>query len=86
MLETPDQRALHYGIGRTELPARIQAWSDAIVFEHNRLDEGATGDCMDYVMRHDGETSRSRNDEILKGFVLVSHPCPSPPHKSSAAS
>ena len=54
-LETPDQRSLHYGISRTDLPQRIEALIDGIVFEHNRTDEDSTGSCMEYVLKADGE-------------------------------
>ncbi|KDN40867.1 hypothetical protein K437DRAFT_295735 [Tilletiaria anomala UBC 951] len=52
-LETPDQRSLHYGIARTDLAQRIQALTDSMVFEHNRIDEDSTGSCMEYVLRAD---------------------------------
>lgn len=54
-LEKPDERALHFGIARTDVPARLQSMVDALVFESNRTDEDSTGACMEYLLKNDGE-------------------------------
>lgn len=54
-LAAPDQAALHHGIARTDLPARLQDLCDALVFEANRADEEVevAGPCMEMLLEGD---------------------------------
>ncbi|GAC96410.1 hypothetical protein PHSY_003990 [Pseudozyma hubeiensis SY62] len=52
-LESPDERALFFGVARSDLPRRIQRIIDALVFESNRSNDGHTGPCMEYLLKYD---------------------------------
>lgn len=52
-LEAPDERALFFGIARSDLPRRLQRLVDALVFESNRSNDGHTGPCMEYLLKYD---------------------------------
>ncbi len=52
-LETPDERALFFGIARSDLPRRLQRLVDALVFESNRSNDSHTGACMEYLLKYD---------------------------------
>ncbi|UZJ51172.1 hypothetical protein CBS101457_000492 [Exobasidium rhododendri] len=54
-LLSPNQAALHHGIARTDLVARLQNLSDALVSEANRSNEDneITGPCMEALLEGD---------------------------------
>ncbi|CDR88658.1 uncharacterized protein SPSC_05262 [Sporisorium scitamineum] len=52
-LENPDERALFFGVARSDLPRRLQRIIDALVFESNRSNDGHTGPCMEYLLKYD---------------------------------
>ncbi|KAJ1593249.1 hypothetical protein NDA11_006445 [Ustilago hordei] len=52
-LEKPDERALFFGIARSDLPRRLQRIVDALVFESNRSSDGHLGPCIEYLLRYD---------------------------------
>ncbi|KAI1315655.1 hypothetical protein EDD11_000548 [Mortierella claussenii] len=48
---TPEKRSLH--VQQTEIPMRLKNMIDLLVDEESRLDEaGATGVCMEYLLKH----------------------------------
>ena len=52
-LEKPDERALFFGVARSDLPRRLQRIVDALVFESNRSSDGHLGPCIEYLLRYD---------------------------------
>lgn len=52
-LDSPDERALFFGVARSDLPRRLQRIVDALVFESNRSNDGHTGPCMEYLLKYD---------------------------------
>ncbi|KAJ1028719.1 hypothetical protein NDA16_001885 [Ustilago loliicola] len=52
-LESPDERALFFGVARSDLPRRLQRIVDALVFESNRSSDGHLGPCMEYLLKYD---------------------------------
>lgn len=52
-LENPDERALFFGVARSDLPRRLQRIVDALVFESNRSSDGHLGPCMEYLLKYD---------------------------------
>ncbi|PWZ00729.1 hypothetical protein BCV70DRAFT_189331 [Testicularia cyperi] len=52
-LQRPDERALFFGVARSDLPRRLQRIVDALVFESNRSNDGLTGPCMEYLLKYD---------------------------------
>lgn len=59
MLASPDQAALHHGIARTDVAARLQDLQDALVFESNRADDDneIPGPCMEMLLEGDSKCS-----------------------------
>ncbi|KIP09146.1 hypothetical protein PHLGIDRAFT_103418 [Phlebiopsis gigantea 11061_1 CR5-6] len=49
----PDERQLARGIKATDVPARLQAMVDALVWESTRTEEGGTGACLEYLLKND---------------------------------
>ncbi|KAI0670441.1 Retinoic acid induced 16-like protein-domain-containing protein [Trametes maxima] len=49
----PDERQLTRGIKSTDVPAHLQSMVDALVWESTRMDEGATGACLEYLLKND---------------------------------
>ncbi|KAN0063298.1 hypothetical protein ACQY0O_004462 [Thecaphora frezii] len=52
-LQKPDERALFFGIERTDVPDRLSRMVDALVFESNRTTDGHTGPCMEHLLKHE---------------------------------
>ncbi|KAF9227938.1 hypothetical protein BS17DRAFT_774517 [Gyrodon lividus] len=52
-LEHPDERQLMKGIKSTDVPAHLQSMVDSLVWESSRTEEGATGACMEYLLKND---------------------------------
>ncbi|SNX83334.1 uncharacterized protein MEPE_02041 [Melanopsichium pennsylvanicum] len=52
-LHNPDERALFFGVARSDVPRRLQRIIDALVFESNRSNHGHTGPCMEYLLKYD---------------------------------
>ncbi|KAH7916072.1 Retinoic acid induced 16-like protein-domain-containing protein [Hygrophoropsis aurantiaca] len=52
-LEHPDERQLTKGIKFTDVPARLQSMVDSLVWESSRTEEGATGACLEYLLKND---------------------------------
>lgn len=70
-LVSPDQAALHHGIARTDLAARLQSLSDALVSESNLASEDAdvAGPCMEMLLEGDilGQLVRLTANDQLAG-------------------
>lgn len=70
-LATPDQAALHHGIARTDVVARLQDLQDALVFESNRADDEneIPGPCMEMLLEGDilGQLVRLTANDRLAG-------------------
>ncbi|KAI0780998.1 Retinoic acid induced 16-like protein-domain-containing protein [Trametes elegans] len=49
----PDERQLTRGIKSTDVPAHLQSMVDALVWESTRTEEGATGACLEYLLKND---------------------------------
>ncbi|KDQ33280.1 hypothetical protein PLEOSDRAFT_1099252 [Pleurotus ostreatus PC15] len=49
----PDERQLAYGIDSTDVPTSLKAMVDALVWETTRTEAGATGACMEYLLKND---------------------------------
>ncbi|CAK5277423.1 unnamed protein product [Mycena citricolor] len=52
-LTHPDERQLTKGIKSTDVPAQLQSMVDALVSESNRIEEGGTGACLEYLLKND---------------------------------
>ncbi|PWN54377.1 hypothetical protein IE53DRAFT_189903 [Violaceomyces palustris] len=52
-LRNPDERALYYGIDKTDLSCRLRSITDSLVFESNRASDENTGACMEYLLKND---------------------------------
>ncbi|KAG0707778.1 Retinoic acid induced 16-like protein-domain-containing protein, partial [Suillus ampliporus] len=52
-LEHPDERQLTKGIKSTDAPAHLQSMVDALVWESSRTEEGATGACLEFLLKND---------------------------------
>ncbi|KZT11362.1 uncharacterized protein LAESUDRAFT_734232 [Laetiporus sulphureus 93-53] len=52
-LTEPDERQLSRGIKSTDVPVHLQSMVDALVWESNRTEEGATGACLEYLLKND---------------------------------
>ncbi|OAX44636.1 hypothetical protein K503DRAFT_846344 [Rhizopogon vinicolor AM-OR11-026] len=52
-LEHPDERQLTKGIKFTDAPAHLQSMVDALVWESSRTEEGATGACLEFLLKND---------------------------------
>ncbi|KAG1731891.1 Retinoic acid induced 16-like protein-domain-containing protein [Suillus lakei] len=53
ILEHPDERQLTKGIESTDAPAHLQSMVDALVRESSRTEEGATGACLEFLLKND---------------------------------
>ncbi|KAK7446373.1 hypothetical protein VKT23_004226 [Stygiomarasmius scandens] len=49
----PDERQLRRGIKSTDVPAHLQTMVDSLVAESTRINQGATGACLEYLLKHD---------------------------------
>ncbi|KAH9842774.1 Retinoic acid induced 16-like protein-domain-containing protein [Rhodofomes roseus] len=49
----PDERQLSRGIESTDVPAHLQSMVDSLVWESTRTEEGATGACLEYLLKND---------------------------------
>lgn len=49
----PDERQLTRGIKSTDVPAHLQSMVDSLVWESTRTEEGATGACLEYLLKND---------------------------------
>ncbi|KAI0721715.1 Retinoic acid induced 16-like protein-domain-containing protein [Cerioporus squamosus] len=49
----PDERQLTRGINSTDVPAHLQSMVDSLVWESTRTEEGATGACLEYLLKND---------------------------------
>ncbi|THU89508.1 hypothetical protein K435DRAFT_759597 [Dendrothele bispora CBS 962.96] len=49
----PDERQLRRGIKSTDVSAHLQTMVDSLVAESTRVDQGATGACLEYLLKHD---------------------------------
>ncbi|KZT68980.1 hypothetical protein DAEQUDRAFT_670430 [Daedalea quercina L-15889] len=49
----PDERQLSRGIKSTGVPAHLQSMVDSLVWESTRTEEGATGACLEYLLKND---------------------------------
>ncbi|KAF9264694.1 hypothetical protein L218DRAFT_899648 [Marasmius fiardii PR-910] len=49
----PDERQLSKGIQSTDVPVHLQAMVDSLVAESARVEEGATGACLEYLLKND---------------------------------
>ncbi|KAI0054062.1 hypothetical protein FA95DRAFT_1579120 [Auriscalpium vulgare] len=49
----PDERQLSRGINHTDVPAHLKVMVDLLVLESTRLEEGATGACLEYLLKND---------------------------------
>ncbi|KAL1947792.1 hypothetical protein VTO73DRAFT_13516 [Trametes versicolor] len=49
----PDERQLTRGIKSTDVPAHLQSMVDSLVWESTRTEEGATGACLEYLLKSD---------------------------------
>ncbi|PIL23933.1 hypothetical protein GSI_13684 [Ganoderma sinense ZZ0214-1] len=49
----PDERQLSRGIKSTDVPAHLQSMVDSLVWESTRTEEGATGACLEYLLKND---------------------------------
>ncbi|KIL00411.1 hypothetical protein PAXRUDRAFT_129879 [Paxillus rubicundulus Ve08.2h10] len=52
-LEHPDERQLRKGIKSTDVPAHLRSMVDSLVWESSRTEEGATGACLEYLLKND---------------------------------
>ncbi|KAF9005638.1 Retinoic acid induced 16-like protein-domain-containing protein [Cyathus striatus] len=48
----PDERQLTKGIQATDVPAHLRSMVDALVWESNRVEEGGTGACLEYLLKN----------------------------------
>ncbi|KAG1756798.1 Retinoic acid induced 16-like protein-domain-containing protein [Suillus paluster] len=53
ILEHPDERQLTKGINSTDAPAHLQSMVNALVNESSRPEEGATGACLEFLLKND---------------------------------
>ncbi|KAG1789847.1 Retinoic acid induced 16-like protein-domain-containing protein [Suillus plorans] len=53
ILEHPDERQLTKGIKSTDAPAHLQLMVDALVRESAHNEEGATGACLEFLLKND---------------------------------
>ncbi|KAG2132501.1 Retinoic acid induced 16-like protein-domain-containing protein [Suillus bovinus] len=53
ILEHPDERQITKGIKSTEAPAHLQSMVDALVRESSHSEEGATGACLEFLLKND---------------------------------
>ncbi|KAG1782479.1 Retinoic acid induced 16-like protein-domain-containing protein [Suillus placidus] len=53
ILEHPDERQLTKGIKSTDAPAHLRSMVDALVRESSHTEEGATGACLEFVLKND---------------------------------
>ncbi|KZT26211.1 hypothetical protein NEOLEDRAFT_1155737 [Neolentinus lepideus HHB14362 ss-1] len=49
----PDERQLTRGIKATDVPVHLQSMVDSLVWESTRTEEGATGACLEYLLKND---------------------------------
>ncbi|KAI0065349.1 hypothetical protein BV25DRAFT_1880072 [Artomyces pyxidatus] len=49
----PDERQLSRGIKSTDVPAHLKTMVDLLVLESTRAEEGATGACLEYLLKND---------------------------------
>ncbi|KAI1795931.1 Retinoic acid induced 16-like protein-domain-containing protein [Ganoderma leucocontextum] len=49
----PDERQLTRGIKSTDVPTHLQSMVDSLVWESTRTEEGATGACLEYLLKND---------------------------------
>ncbi|KAG0225861.1 Retinoic acid induced 16-like protein-domain-containing protein [Mortierella sp. GBAus27b] len=47
---TPEKRSLN--VQQTEIPAKLRIMVDLLVYEESRMDDGTTGVCMEYLLKH----------------------------------
>ncbi|EGN92451.1 hypothetical protein SERLA73DRAFT_117334 [Serpula lacrymans var. lacrymans S7.3] len=52
-LQHPDERQLTKGIKSTDVPVHLQSMVDSLVWESSRTEEGATGACLEYLLKND---------------------------------
>lgn len=53
ILEHPDERQLTKGIKSTDAPAHLQLMVDALIRESAHNEEGATGACLEFLLKND---------------------------------
>ncbi|KAL0581754.1 hypothetical protein V5O48_000336 [Marasmius crinis-equi] len=49
----PDERQLSKGIHSTDVPVHLQSMVDSLVAESTRIEQGATGACLEYLLKND---------------------------------
>ncbi|ESK96958.1 hypothetical protein Moror_6536 [Moniliophthora roreri MCA 2997] len=49
----PDERQLSKGIKSTDVPVHLQSMVDSLVAESTRIEQGATGACLEYLLKND---------------------------------
>ncbi|KAI0030828.1 Retinoic acid induced 16-like protein-domain-containing protein [Vararia minispora EC-137] len=66
----PDERQLTRGIKSTDVPAHLQTLADLLVSESTRAEEGATGQCLEYLLKNDVLGTLVRLSETDRPFGI----------------